>query len=84
MACKADQVQLKKKHVPEFWPDVELLNPNFASFVFKYMPVYLTMTEMCWYTLVNILCLKISTINARTGVRGGSKGGLQGLAAPPQ
>ena len=53
MARKASFRPIKKKHVrTEFWPDVELLNTNFASFLCKYMSVYLKVIEMCWYTLV--------------------------------
>ena len=60
---------LVKKHVlTEFWPDVELLDPNIASFVCKFMLVYLKVIEMYCSTLMKILCLEINTFNAKRGV----------------
>ena len=58
----------KKTRPTEFWTDIELLDPDFASFVCKYVLMYLKATEMCWRTLVNVSCLKMSTFNARTGL----------------
>ena len=61
MARRANFRPSKKHYRAEFWLDVELLDPNFASLVCRYMLVYLNVIEMCWNTLVEALCLKILT-----------------------